>query len=94
MSATQSLRLWPNGAVRTNLRLNAGKYGWSLVLLALSGAQCIAVPFWYDPVALNPELQPVGALKDWDAVSRMDAHLNTGVLPLIRVCRTRCANHR
>ena len=47
-------RLRPTGGVvRASLRLNARRFGWSLALVLLTGAEWLTVPFWSDPVASN-----------------------------------------
>lgn len=76
MSTVQSPRLRPTaGVVRASLRMNAGRYGWSLALFVLTGAEWLTVPFWSDPVA---------GRYDWDAIGRLDAHIeNSGALLLI-----------
>ena len=87
MSAVlQSPRLRPGwgGAVRTHLRLNAGKLGWALVALALSMAEGLAVPFLYDPVELNPEVvRPAGTLSVWGSLGRLDTHLEGSCVSLL-----------
>lgn len=73
-STTTFSRLRPTvGLVRASLRLNARRFGWSLALVLLTGAEWLTVPFWSDPVASN----------DWDALLRLDAHIENAAVVLL-----------